>query len=239
VLRTGVLVVDDLSVEVTVRRVARMNLGVHPPDGQVRLSAPPWTSERAARRFVRDSRSWIEHHRSRIEELVREEASRPRARVLRGVSGETWHHFGRTVQLDVIAAPRAAVSLGEPDQLRVAVPSPQDTVQVLAMIDRWQRRELRATAGPMLTDWGRRMGVEHRFLGLRRMSTRWGSCVPAKGRIWLNVALVSRPPALLEYVVVHELVHLLESSHGPRFRALMDLHLPEWRERRTALDASV
>ena len=70
------------------------------------------------------------------------------------------------------------------------------------------------------------------------MTTRWGTCVPSKGRIWLNVALFPRHPALLEYVIVHEAVHLAEGSHGPRFRALMDLHLPDWRARRTQLDAT-
>jgi len=239
VLRTGVLSVDDLEVEVTVRRVVRMNLRVHPPDGSVRLSVPPRTSQRVALRFVRDSREWIELHRARIAEQVREEALRPAPRIRLGVSGEHWAHLGRMLELVVIADPRARVELGDGPLLRVAVPDPEDRRHVLAAIDRWQRRELRAVAEPMLAEWGGRMGVEHRFLGLRRMSTRWGSCIPSRGRIWLNVALVTRPPALLEYVVVHELVHLMESSHGPRFRELMDRHLPDWRQRRAALDGPV
>jgi predicted metal-dependent hydrolase len=239
VLRTGVLIVDDLAVEVTVRRVVRMNLRVHPPDGSVRLSVPARTSQRSARRFVRDSRAWIEQHRSRIAESIREQASRPTARSARGVTGESWDHLGRTLRLVVAAAPRTKVQLRGESELAVAVPEPDDPSQVLAAIDRWQRRELRAAAGPLLDAWGERIGVAHRFLGLRRMSTRWGSCVPARGRIWLNVALVARPPELLEYVVVHELVHLLEASHGPRFMELMDLHLPDWRQRRIVLDATV
>jgi predicted metal-dependent hydrolase len=119
------------------------------------------------------------------------------------------------------------------------VSDPEDTEAVLAVIDRWRRQELRSAAMGLLDHWACRMGVHYEFLGVRDMRTRWGSCVPARRRIWLSLALVTRPPVLLEYVVVHELVHLLESSHGPRFRALMDLHLPEWRQRRTALDASV
>ena len=94
------------------------------------------------------------------------------------------------------------------------------------------------SAEPLLAHWCARIGVQHQFLGLRRMTTRWGTCVPSKGRIWLNVALFPRHPALLEYVIVHEAVHLAEGSHGPRFRALMDLHLPDWRARRTQLDAT-
>jgi hypothetical protein len=83
------------------------------------------------------------------------------------------------------------------------------------------------------------VGVRYEFLGLRRMSTRWGSCVPARGRIWLNLALLDHAPDLLEYVVVHEVVHLRESSHGPRFHALMSQYLPDWPERRLRLDSGV
>jgi predicted metal-dependent hydrolase len=236
---SGVIHVDDLEVEVTVRRVKRMNLGVHPPDGRVRLSVPPRTSERALRRFVRDSRAWIEQHRARIAEEERAAASRPTPRVRRGVSGEVWWRFGQALRLEVVAdAGRPGVDLLPDHRLRVRVPDPGQDAAVLAALDRWERRELRASAEPLLAHWCARIGVQHQFLGLRRMTTRWGTCVPSKGRIWLNVALFPRHPALLEYVIVHEAVHLAEGSHGPRFRALMDLHLPDWRARRTQLDAT-
>jgi len=198
VLQTGDLQVDDLTVEVTVRRVKRMNVRVHPPDGRVRLSVPPRTSERAIVRFVRELRLEVEGS-----------GSRPAAEVLPG------------------------------DRLVVRVPAPDDAAAVLAVLDRWQRSDLRTVAEPLLQEWCSRLGVRHDFLGLRRMTTRWGTCVPARRRIWLNVALITRPVPLIEYVVVHEVVHLREPSHGPAFRALMDTHLPDWRARRAFLDASV
>jgi predicted metal-dependent hydrolase len=233
-----VLQVDGLDVEVTVRRVRRMNLGVHPPDGSVRVSVPPRTSDRAVVRFVLESRSWIERHRERIRAEEQAAAARPTPRELVGVDGEVWYRFGQALRLEVVTASgRPCVSLRPERRLEVRVPDPTDRTVVLSALDRWQRRELRAAAKSMLEHWCRRVGVRHEFLGLRRMSTRWGSCVPSKGRIWLNVALLDHHPDLLEYVVVHEVVHLRELSHGPRFKELMDSHLPDWRQRRRRLDA--
>ena len=233
------LTVDDLTVEVTVRRVRRMNVRVHPPDGDVRLSVPPRTSDRAVARFVRESRDWIEHHRARIAEEERLAARRPAPDVARGRDGEVWWHLGRAHRLVREVVPgRPAVTLRPDGGLVVRAPVPDGDSSVLDVLDRWQRRELRRVADPLLAHWGGRLGVRHRFLGVRRMTTRWGSCVPSQGRIWLNLALVTRPPALLEYVVVHELVHLREASHGPRFRALMGDLLPDWEQRRRALDES-
>lgn len=242
--RTGVLHVDGLAVEVTVRRVKCMNVRVHPPHGDVRLSVPPRTSQRSVVRFVRESRAWIEQHRARILDEARAAregrvgVEQPVSVSLVGAEGEVWSRFGRPWILTVEQDPgRPRVRLRPDDRLEVRVPDRSDRRAVLAALERWQRRELRAGATAMLDPWAVRMGVSYRFLGLRRMTTRWGTCVPSKGRIWLNLALVSRPPALLEYVVVHELAHLLEPSHGGAFQELMDRYLPDWRDRRRALDA--
>jgi predicted metal-dependent hydrolase len=104
VARPGVLHVDDLEVEVTVRRVKRMNVRVHPPDGAVRLSVPPRTSERAVVRFVRESRAWIDHHRARIADEELHADRRPRPPDPCGVSGEVWWRFGRALRLEIVSA---------------------------------------------------------------------------------------------------------------------------------------
>jgi predicted metal-dependent hydrolase len=233
------LQVDDVAVEITVRRVRRMNLGVHPPDGRVRVSVPARTSDRSVARFVRESRAWIERHRQRICEDERAAALLPPPPVRIGADGELWSRLGEPLRLEVVVAPGARPKVIEhPDRrLEVQVHDPADRAVVLRALDRWQRRELRAVAEPLLDRWCERVGVDYEFLGLRRMSTRWGSCVPSRGRIWLNLALLDHSHDLLEYVVVHEVVHLREASHGPRFRSLMDRHLPDWPERRRRLDA--
>jgi predicted metal-dependent hydrolase len=240
VSRSGLLQVDDLAVEVTVRRVKRMNVRVHPPLGSVRLSVPPRTSDRAVIRFVRESRSWIDHHRARIADEELRAARRPRPLEPRGEPGEVWWWFGRALRLRVLSGPGSPSVEVLPDGLLcVRLPGVPEAEQVLAALDRWQRRELRTEATTLLDHWAPRMGVRYDFLGIRRMTTRWGSCVPGRRRIWLNLTLVTRPPELLEYVVVHELAHLRVPSHGAAFKDLMSAHLPDWSARRQRLDASV
>ena len=236
--RNDVLSVDDLEVEVTVRRVKRMNVRVHAPHGDVRLSVPPRTSQRAIVRFVRESRAWIDAHRARVRDEARAAGWRSVPPAPRGAPGEVWWRFGQALRLELVEGVPSGAATRPGGRLIVRVPAPSDGDAVLATLDRWQRRELRTAATVLLDHWADRMGVRYGFLGVRRMTTRWGSCVPDQGRIWLNLALVVRPPAMLEYVVVHELAHLIEPSHGPTFRAVMDRHLPDWRARRSALDAS-
>jgi len=238
--RTGVLRVDDLEVEVTVRRVKRMNVRVHPPDGSVRLSVPPRTSDRAVVRFVRECRAWIEHHRARIAAEELRASRHPAPVVLRGEPGEVWWRFGQALRLEVSATSgRTSVMVRPGGRLVAQVPDPGARDDVMAALDRWQRRELRVAATRLLDHWAPRMGVRYDFLGIRQMRTRWGSCVPDRRRIWLNLALVTRPPDLIEYVVVHELAHLRVPSHGAAFKDLMTAHLPGWPQLRQRLDASV
>ncbi len=105
---------------------------------------------------------------------------------------------------------------------------------------RWkaQRRELRQAIPPLLAKWQPVIGVEARAWGIRRMKTRWGSCNVVAKRIWLNLELANRPPECLEYVVVHELVHLLERRHNARFYGFMDLYLPDWKALRKVLNSA-
>ncbi len=214
-----------------------MNVRVHPPDGDVRLSVPPRASQRSIVRFVRECRPWIEQHRARLREQVAERPLAPGRHRPTGASGELLWHFGRPVRLEVVASDgRPGAALHPDGRLRVRTAEPEDRDAVLVVLERFRRRELRRGATAMLDPWAERLEVRYAFLGVRSMTTRWGTCVPERGRVWLNLALVERPPAALEYVVVHELAHLREASHGPAFQELMDRALPDWRRRRADLD---
>jgi hypothetical protein len=107
------------------------------------------------------------------------------------------------------------------------------------VVERWYREQMREALDPLLARWERRLGVRARQVRVRRMKTRWGSCTPSARSIRLSTELASHPPEQLEYILVHELVHLLEPSHNGRFHALMDRYLPDWRERRDALERGV
>jgi len=101
---------------------------------------------------------------------------------------------------------------------------------------RWYRDRLRERIPGLIAKWEPPIGVAVRDWRLRRMKTKWGTCNPSAGRIWLNTELAKKPPACLEYVVVHEMIHLVERNHTERFRRILDRVLPDWRQRADALN---
>lgn len=114
--------------------------------------------------------------------------------------------------------------------------SPRADARIMSAEELAQAKKyIEASSKPLVHTWEAIIGVKAQTLAYRNMTSRWGSCNPATGRICLNIQLVNYPPACLEYVVVHELCHLLERGHGPQFKALMDKHLPDWRERKALL----
>ena len=111
-----------------------------------------------------------------------------------------------------------------------------DTVRREQVLLGWYRRQLKELIPPLIAHWEPILGVQVAAWGVKAMKTRWGTCNPAARRIWLNLELVKKPPDCLEYIVEHEMVHLLERGHGDRFVAHMDRFLPRWRELRAVLN---
>jgi len=230
--------VAGLDVTVVRRRIRGLYLGVRPPDASVVVSAPLRTSDRTVRRAVLDGMAWIERHRARILE-EEQRAPTPRPWLPSATDGATWWHLGDPYRLEVrdTAAARIAVRVATDEGRIVLAAAPTHPPAArMAALEAWQRRALRAAASELIAVWSQRLEVSAEFLGIRRMRTQWGSCVPSRRRIWLNLELVTRPLPLVEYVVVHELAHLIEASHGPRFRAVLDAHLPDWQDRRDRLE---
>ena len=176
------LLVDDLEVWVTCKRIKNVNLRVKPPDGRIEVSAPYRTTDAFVEAFVREKRAWIEAR-----------------------------------QREIADSPR----------VHAAEATPEEVAQWKAVVS--------ACVPALVAAWEPIMGVKAGALAYRNMTSRWGSCQPATGRICINVRLALYPPECLEYVVVHELCHLLERGHGPRFKALMDHFMPDWRQRRDKL----
>jgi len=107
-----------------------------------------------------------------------------------------------------------------------------------AVLDRWYREQLKALLAPMFTAWQAKLGVQASAWGVKRMKTKWGSCTPASRRVWLNSELAKKPVECIEYIVVHELLHLAEPNHGERFVALMNRYLPRWGATQERLNAA-
>jgi predicted metal-dependent hydrolase len=228
----NVITVNGLTVDVVRKDIKNLHLGVYPPDGRVRVAAPLNVSDEAVRLAVIGKLAWIRRQREKF-------TKQPRQTEREAVTGESHYVFGRRYRLNVFEGegPQQVV-LRTKTKMELHVRPGATTEQRLAVLDRWYRRQLRQTLEPMLNEWQTKIGVEPTFWGIKRMKTKWGSCNHNDARIWLNAELAKKPMPCIEYIVVHELVHLLEPTHSERFVELMGNALPDWRTRRDQLNSS-
>ncbi|GAB4118616.1 MAG: SprT family zinc-dependent metalloprotease [Wenzhouxiangellaceae bacterium] len=217
-------------VRITRKRVKRLNVRVCPPHGEVRVSAPWWMSERDIHNFLHQRRDWIEQCRQRQQQ--RQAANRNDM-----CAGEMHRYLGLAYPLRLYRSRgRPSVTL-QCDALCLHISAEMDAAQRLQLLQGWYRQQLQAMLPQLRARWQPVVGAQAAECRIKRMSTRWGSCNPRARRIWLSLELIKQPLECIDYVMVHELVHLHEASHNHRFHALMDQCMPDWRERRRLLNA--
>ena len=222
--------VRGISVEVVRKDIKNFYIGVHPPNGHVRVSAPLHFDEDAIRVAVITRLAWIQRKQT---EFAKQERQPQRE----FVTGESHYFEGRRYRLDVIeqdCPPK--VWLPNNTKIALSVRPGSDRAKRQAVMQRWYRQHLRAQLPPLLEKWEPKLGVSVNEVRIKRMKTLWGSCNIKAKRIWLNLELVKKPKSCLVYVLVHEMVHLLERHHNDRFRELMDKFLPQWRNYRDQLN---
>lgn len=227
---TEAIRLGEIVIAVTRKAVKHVHLSVHPPEGRVTLVAPTDTRPEAARAYAISRLGWIREQQARMRGQAREA---PR----RFVERESHHVWGRRYLLSVVEADaKPAVRLGH-RRITLAVRPGSDIAKRESVIHAWHKELLHQTVPPLIATWERRLGVIVAGYFLQRMKTKWGSCNPRARHIRLNTELVKKPRDLLEYVVVHEMLHLLEPTHSERFVALLDTFYPAWREARVELNA--
>ena len=223
------ITLGELSIRLTRKDVKHAHLSVHPPDGAVTLVAPEATRLEVARAYAISKLGWIRERRREFDRQAREA---PREYVER----ESHYLWGRRYLLGIErTAGRPHVRLDH-RRIILAVKPGSDAATREDVIRTWQRGLLHEVVPGLIRRWEPRLGVTVSRYYLQRMKTRWGSCNHQARHIRLNTELVKKPKDLLEYVVVHEMAHLLEPDHGKRFVALLDRHRPEWRELRAELN---
>lgn len=225
--------VAGIPVEVRRKRIKNLHIGVYPPDGRVRVSAPIHFDHEAIRLSLVSRLGWIRRKRESFR-------TQPRESEREMVRGESHYLQGKRYRLDVVEVPggRHSVSVSGNDRLLLQVQPGTDRAGRLRALHRYYRAFLQERIPELLAEWEPRMGVQTSEWRVKHMKTRWGSCNIAARRIWLNLELAKKSDRCLEYVVVHELTHLLERNHTERFRSLMDEFLPDWRARRDELNTS-
>ncbi|WP_296542816.1 M48 family metallopeptidase [Rhodoferax sp.] len=227
------LQVGGIKVEVVRKDIKNLHLGVYPPLGRVRVAAPLVISDDAVRLAVIDKLGWIKRQKAKFVE-------QPRQTQREMVNGESHYFLGQRYRLRVheVAAP-ARVAVRGIASLDLFVRSGASAEQREAVLLHWYRGQLKALIPPLLEKWQPILGVQASHWGIKKMKTKWGSCNPSAKRLWFNLELAKKPEMCLEYIVVHELLHLLERKHSERFTALMDAYLPNWRVCRETLNGGM
>lgn len=227
------LQIRGIPVEVVRQDIKNLHLGVYPPLGRVRMAVPLVISDEAVRLAVIDKLGWIKRQRAQF-------AQQPRQSEREMVNGESHYFLGQRYRLRVHAVDAPArVALRGIASLDLFVRPGTSSAQREEVLAQWYRLQLKERIPLLLAQWQRTLGVNVSGWGVKKMKTKWGSCNPASKRIWLNLELAKKPETCLEYIVVHELVHLLERRHNDHFTQLMDQHLPNWRVCRETLNAGV
>lgn len=228
----AVLQISGIEIQLTRKAIKNLHLGVYPPDGQVRVSAPLHVTDDNVRLAVVSKLAWIRRQQAHFQ-------AQPRQSQREMISGESHYVWGHRYLLDVVERPgRYAVALTGNKRLTLSINPGTSRDKREQALHAWYRAAIKARVPELLALWEPRLGVTVAAWGVKKMKTRWGSCNTEARRIWLNLELAKKPPECLEYVVVHELAHLLERQHNERFRALMDRVMPQWRLHRDTLNST-
>jgi predicted metal-dependent hydrolase len=224
------MTVSGIDVDVVRKNIKNLHLGVYPPGGRVRVATPLHINDEAVRLFVISRLSWIKRQRAKFESQERQSARE-------FVTGESHYYQGQRYLLDVTSHPGPpAVSIRNNSIMDLRVRPGSSTAERERVLLTWYRRQLKAQIPPLIARWEAMLGVSVAEWGVKQMKTRWGACNIEARRIWLNLELSKKPAYCLEYIIVHEMVHLLERHHNERFTAYMNRHLPLWQHYREALN---
>jgi predicted metal-dependent hydrolase len=226
---SGTLQLGDISIQLTRKAVKHVHLSVHPPEGRVSLVVPTSTRAEVARAYAISKLAWIRTQRAKFSKQAREN---PR----RFITRETHYLWGRRYLLSVEQQDaKPSVRLDHRRIILVVRPGSTQTVRARVMHE-WHKTLLHQIVPRLIAKWESRLGLRVAGYFLQRMKTKWGGCNHRAGHIRLNTELVKKPKDLLEYVIVHEMAHIIEPTHSDRFIAILGEYYPPWREARAELN---
>ncbi len=218
------ITISDITIDIVHKDIKNMHLAVYPPTGRVRIAAPLKVNQETIRLFVISKLSWIKRHQRNFEN---QERISPREYKER----ESHYFQGKRYLLHIKDTNGAGyVDLKGKTYLDLYVKANSNQEYKKSVINEWYRSELKKVLPEMLEYWSKKIGVEVNSCGIKHMKTKWGSCNIEKKRIWLNLELAKKPTHCLEYILIHELIHLKERHHNERFKSLMDSYLPNWKQ---------
>jgi predicted metal-dependent hydrolase len=222
--------IGNLRIEVVQKDIKNLHVGVYPPAGRVRVAAPRRLRKEAIRLAVLSRLGWIRKQQKHF-------AGQERQSKREMVTGESHYYRGRRYRLDVIDRDGPPeIKLRGNSRIELFVSSKVKAKKRERILQEWYRRRLREQIPGLLEKWEAKLSVRAAEVRIKKMKTLWGACNPDAGRLWLNLELAKKPASCLEYIIVHELVHLLERGHTERFREIMQTALPAWQTLRKELN---
>lgn len=214
--------IGSLIITVIKKDIKNLHISVLPPDGKVRVSAPKKLNDDLIRSAIIQRLSWIRKQQRDFQAQIRQSDREM-------LTGESHYLWGKRYLLEIIETKgKHHITQQGINRLKLYV-SPNTSLENKQLVlSDYYRVQLKEQLPPLINKWQNKLGVKASFIGVRRMKTKWGSCDPETARIWLNLELAKKPTECLEYILVHELIHLLERHHNNQFIALMDKYMPKW-----------
>jgi predicted metal-dependent hydrolase len=223
------LSLGDIAVDVVKKDIKNVHLSVNPPTGRVRISAPLRMNLDTIRVFAISKLGWIKQQQKKFRDQQRET---PREYIDR----ESHYVWGKRYLLKIVEGNSTPGIELKHKKLVLHIRPGANREKRDAIVEEWYRDQLKDAVPPLIAKWEALIGVSVKGFYIQRMKTKWGSCNPTSGTIRLNTDLTKKPPQCVEYIVVHEIVHLLEPTHNARFTSLMDQFMPQWQFVRARLN---
>jgi hypothetical protein len=223
------ITLGSINIEVEQKDIKNIHLSIYPPHGAVRIAAPNRMDLDTIRVFAISKLSWIKKQQAAFKNQDRET---PREYLTR----ESHYFLGKRYLLKVIEVDAKPKVILKFDEIELYIRPDSSTEKRKVILDEWYREELKKRVPDLIEKWENKIGVQANIFGIKKMKTKWGSCNTEAKRIWLNLELARKPLICLEYIIAHELIHLIERSHNQRFVSLMDEFMPLWRTHRAELN---
>lgn len=223
------MIVGDINIIVVKKAIKNMHLSVLPPDGKVRITTPISASDETIRLFAITKLTWIRAQIAKFE-------YQPRQTEREFVNGESHYFWGKRYRLKLAYTTKANSIRFTGNTVLLTVHERSTIKQRENYVNEWYRVELKNRIPPLIEYWEKILDVKVKDFGVKNMKTCWGTCNSKAARIWINLQLAKKPPKCLEYIVLHEMLHLIEKNHGKNFVILMDKHMPDWRTTKEMLN---
>ena len=229
-IKTQEIILGDICIDVTKKNVRYLHLKIYPPDGKVKISAPYSMSYDAIKAFAVSRIPWINMKQEVFKKRHREPPKE-------FVTDEKHYFFGESYLLKIFFKKGYSKVILNNNVIELYTNSDSDKEKRKKTLYNWYRKELNLIAAEFITKWEKAMNVSINEFGIKLMKTKWGTCNIKAKRIWLNLELAKRPLQSLEYIIVHDLTHLLERKHNARFKTIMSQFLPMWKEHKKELNS--